>query len=70
MSVTFSGTGIVILPNPELGDLESQDVSVNSRRTMDGTRYTYVQTTGQKRFELNFDSVDRGKMIEMETFFK
>lgn len=59
-----------LLPNPDNGDEEAVDPSVNFRRTMNGTRYSYVKSSEARRLTYNFSNVGRGKLIEMQEFYK
>ncbi len=43
-----------MLPNPLLGDLEGGVSSIITKRSMDGTLYTYVQKNTDKKLELQF----------------
>lgn len=59
-----------LLPNPDNGDEEAVDPSVSFRRTMNGTRYSYVKSSDVRRLTYNFSNVGRGKLIEMQEFYK
>lgn len=47
-------TTTIMLPNPLLGDLEGGVSSIITKRSMDGTLYTYVQKNTDKKLELQF----------------
>jgi len=68
--IELTGVGLVILPNPEFGDAIADDVTVNYRRGMDGTRYTFVRSGTVIRQTLTFESLDRNKMFELQSFLK
>ena len=75
MSVTFGAPspGIqttTLLPNPVLGDSEQPTVEVQTRRTLDGTLFTYTKTkNGRRRLVLNF-RVTRMKGLEFKEFIR
>ena len=59
-----------LLPNPILGDSEQTTVEVQTRRTLDGTLYTYTKTKlGRRRLVLNFQ-VTRMKGLEFYEFIR
>jgi hypothetical protein len=62
-------TGL-ILPNPELDNTESRNISVNHELAMDGTRYTYVKTSARKLLSYTWESIGRGKLVEVQEFYK
>lgn len=66
------GTPVVttLLPNPQSSDSEAVDHQVNFRRAMNGTRYSYVKSSEVRRLNYSFESVGRGKLIELQEFFK
>lgn len=58
------------LPNPLLGDSEGATVEVATRRTLDGTLFTYVKTKhDRRRLHLNF-RVTRTKGLEVYEFIR
>lgn len=60
----------LILPNPELDNSEGQDLSVDLRKAIDGTRSTYVKSNNQKRIAFAWANLGRGKLVEVEEFYK
>ena len=60
----------LILPNPELENTEGQDLSLQLRRAIDGTRSTYVKSSDRKSLSFTWESLGRGKLIEVQEFFK
>ena len=61
---------MMVLPNPEFGDSESPQDKVNVRRAMDGTMYSYVQSS-QGNTELDYElSVTRMKALEFAAFVR
>lgn len=56
------------LPNPQFGDLEGARQTVNVKRTINNTRYSYVKTKDtRKRLQLQF-TLTRGKALELRAF--
>ncbi len=56
------------LPNPEFGDLEGSRQTVEQKRTINNTRYTYVKSKDlRKRLQLRF-TLTRGKALELRAF--
>ena len=75
MSVTLEGPfpgiqTILLLPNPVLDNTKSLDVSVNFSQAIDGSRYTYVKTSGRKRITFTWENLGRGKLVELQEFYK
>lgn len=60
----------LLLPNPELGDTEGRDLDVELKQSMNGTFYTYVKSSDRKRMVFNWPSIGRGKLVEVQEFFK
>lgn len=61
---------MIVLPNPQFGDTESPQDKVNVRRAMDGTMYSYVQSS-EGNTELDYDlKVTRMKALEFFVFVK
>lgn len=58
-----------VLPNPRLGDTENLRVAVSMKRTMDGTRYTYVKRKGGRRLQWTF-KLTRNKGLEVRAFIQ
>lgn len=61
---------VLLLPDPELGDEEGKDISVEFKQSMNGTLYTYVKISSRKRMTFNWSKIGRGKLIEVQEFFK
>ena len=58
----------VFLPSPEFGDSESFVASIETKRSMNNTRYTYVKSKdGRKRLQMHF-RVTRMKALEFRAF--
>lgn len=70
MSITFTGVGVITLPNPELGESTSLEARVNFRQSMNGTRYTYVKSTERRKFVYQFNDIDRSVAERFQTFFE
>ncbi len=61
---------LMLLPNPQFGDGEAPRDTVQLRRAMDGTVYTYVRRTGGRR-ELNLEFlITRMKALELIEFIR
>lgn len=60
----------LLLPNPELGDSEGQDLALNQRRAINGTRYSYVKTSSRKLLTFTWSNLGRGKLVEIQEFYK
>ncbi len=60
----------LLLPNPLLGDLEGRDQTLQFRRSIDGTRYTYIKTSDRKRLTFTWEVLGRGKLVEVQEFYK
>ncbi|KKM83661.1 hypothetical protein LCGC14_1307150 [marine sediment metagenome] len=58
----------VVLPNPLLDDNEGLMSTLITRRSMDNTLRTYVQTTKNRRLRYTF-ALNRLKALEVEAFF-
>lgn len=59
-----------LLPNPVLGDSDNLLVAILTKRSMDGTLYTYVKKKdGRKRLVFNFQ-VTRMKGMEVKEFYR
>lgn len=59
---------ITLLRNPELNNEEALDIKVDHRKSMDGTRYSYVNSSDKYRLTWGWRNIDRGKMIEVLEF--
>jgi len=61
---------VTLLPNPEFGDSEALRDTVQMRRAMDGTTYSYVRRTGG-RHQLQYDfNLSRMKALELIAFVR
>jgi hypothetical protein len=61
---------VTLLPNPEFGDSEALRDTVQIRRAMDGTTYSYVRRTGGRR-QLQYDfNLGRMKALELIAFVR
>jgi len=58
----------MVTPSPLMGDTENLISDLVLRRSMAGTRRTYVKSSSNRRLKYTF-SVDRPKGLEMEAFF-
>lgn len=58
-----------IMPNPTFGDGESLRAEVTIKRTMDGTRYTYVKRKGGRKLQWTF-RLTRNKGLEVRAFIQ
>jgi hypothetical protein len=56
------------IKSPELQDQMIPDIISNDRRSMNGTRYSYVNSSDYVRLIWTWDSVDKGKVFEIEEF--
>jgi len=61
---------IVLLPNPVFDDAIALDVDLQYYQTIDGTRYTYIKQSENRRLTYTWGSLGRGKMLELEEFFQ
>jgi len=68
--MTLTGIGIVVLPNPDLADAVAWDFRVDSKRSMNSTKYTYVQTTSNKKFTYQFSNLSRNIVIQLQAFHR
>lgn len=61
---------VTLLPNPTFGDSEALRDTVQMRRAMDGTTYSYVRRTGGRR-QLQYDfTLTRMKALELIAFVR
>ncbi len=58
-----------VLPNPRLGDAENLRVAISMKRTMDGTRYTYIKRKGGRKLQWTF-RLTRNKSLELRAFIQ
>lgn len=56
-----------LLPNPKFSDVESRDQTVDRKRTMNNTLYTYAKDTGVSRLTYSF-ILTRAKSEELQAF--
>lgn len=75
MSMTFEApfdapVTVTILPNPNLENEEGQDLSLQFKLAIDGTRSTYVKSSARKNMSFTWSSIGRGKLVEVEEFYK
>jgi hypothetical protein len=61
---------VTILTNPDLDNTEGQDLSLQFKLSIDGTRSTYVKSSARKRMTFTWSNIGRGKLVEVEEFFK
>lgn len=59
-----------LLPNPDFGDSENSTNSVDLKRAMDGTVYTYVRRTGNRQRLLFSFRLTRNKALELRAFIQ
>jgi hypothetical protein len=64
-----STTSKILLPTPNFSDAQALLSSVNSRKSMNGTRYTYVKRSNSHRLRYVF-TLARGKSLELRNFIK
>ncbi len=57
------------LPNPQLGDSVSPKGSIDFRRSMNGTKYTYVKSRDARRKCLWTFQISQHKALELQAFF-
>jgi len=60
----------LLLPNPIHGNTEGRDHSVSFRKSINGTRYTYVKSSDRKRLVFTWETLGRGKLVEIQEFYK
>lgn len=63
-------TTTVILPEPQFSDQESQTHGMTIKRAIDGTRRTYLRTTGGRRRLLWSFTLTRAKGLELRQFIR
>lgn len=63
-------TDAIIFPNPDLGNTEGRDVSVNFKQSMDGSVTTYVRSSQRKSLSFTWNVLGRGKLVEIQEFYK
>lgn len=56
-----------VLPNPQDADTENGVHSLDMKRAMDGTKYTYVKSTDRRRLTYEF-RLTRMKALELRAF--
>ena len=62
------GGAVIQLPNPELGDSEKANDTINVQRSMTGVLFTYVKTKKVKTLKYTF-SLNRDKYYALLTFY-
>ena len=61
---------VTLLPNPAFGDSEALRDTIQMRRAMDGTTYSYVRRSGRRR-QLQYDFIlTRMKALELIAFIR
>lgn len=68
--VLQAGGASVVMPNPDFGNAEGRDLSLDAQKSMDGTLYSYVQSSGRRTFSYTWSDLGRGKIVEVQEFFK
>lgn len=58
-----------LLPDPELGDQESNVIVMNKKRAIDGTVRTYIKKPGRRKKQWTFE-LERLKAYELREFLK
>lgn len=58
-----------ILPDPEFNDGDAQRHSIDIKRSMDGTRRTYVKSNARRQLTYSF-SMSRMKALELRAFIQ
>lgn len=66
---TYSGY-VLVLPSPKLGDLETIDLRTKTDRSMNGNIWTYKDAPALSQFHIEFEHVNRPKVIEVINFLK
>lgn len=61
---------VTLLPNPSFGDSEALRDTVQMRRAMDGTSYSYVRRTGGRRQLQHEFTLTRMKALEVIAFIR
>lgn len=59
----------IVLPRPRLTDSVQRHTDISYHEAMDGTQYTYVQTSPKRIFKYSFE-MERGKAEELRLFFE
>lgn len=60
---------VTLLPNPQFSDVEKHDQTVNRKRTMNNTLYTYARDSGGIKFTYTF-SLTKMKSLELQAFIE
>lgn len=63
-------TVVTLIPSPVVEDTQGLEDQINFGQSMDGTRYTYVKSTNDKRLSYTFQNIGRGKILEIQEFFR
>jgi len=58
-----------LLPSPEFNDSESRRLSVEMKKTVDGTKFTYVKKNTRSKLLYTF-ALSRLKMLEVRAFIQ
>jgi hypothetical protein len=58
-----------VLPNPAVGDTLALRASVQTKRALDGTLFTYVKRKGGRKMQWTFN-LTRNKGLELRAFIK
>lgn len=58
-----------ILPDPEFSDQEGNAITLNIKRSINGTRRTYVKKPGRKKLQWEFE-MERLKAYELRTLLE
>lgn len=65
-----SGQGSITLPDANFGNTSNDEISLNLKKAMDGTIYTYVKVKSPGEVKLTFDwTLTRVKLLELQSFF-
>ena len=71
MSFTMQSlTALTLMPNPDVENSEEVEADVNIRQSMDNTFYTYSRQSNQRRVNYTWSNLGRGKIAEIQEFFK
>ena len=61
---------VTLLADPVFGDVQSVVGTVDLRKTINDTPYTYVHSADTQKLTLTLDRIGRGKMLEMIKFLE
>jgi hypothetical protein len=66
MSVTFTkSTTSAVMPDPQLGDVDQQNIKTKFMWSMAGTTYSYIGTPPTQKYILQFNNILRAKVVEL-----